>query len=134
MGKIIVKNFVVLVTLVAFVSVLSISFAGEKNTGAGKFEQRAEGIKMENAKVSKPEGFSVGAALIIAGNHHVNGPSTNTASSEKGGDGTACYNNDECKSGVCEGGSCCTAQGNPCDEYSHCCGHPFQGCTNGTCP
>ena len=134
MKKIIVKKSVVLVTLVAFLFVWSITLAEEKNAGEGKFEQGAKGIKMEAAKVTVPEGFSVEAAIIIAGNYDVNGPATNTALSAKGGDGAACYNNDECKSGVCEGGSCCTAQGDPCNEYSHCCGHPSQGCTNGTCP
>lgn len=47
-------------------------------------------------------------------------------------DGAACSNNDECSSGVCEGGSCCTNYGDSCDSSSHCCGH--QSCTNGTCP
>jgi len=55
------------------------------------------------------------------------------SNSSKKGDGAACSSDDECK-GECEGGSCCTPTGDPCNEYSHCCGHPSQGCTNGTCP
>lgn len=54
--------------------------------------------------------------------------------SAKRRDGSACSGNGECSSGVCEGGSCCTAHGDPCNLASHCCGHPSQGCTNGTCP
>ena len=56
-----------------------------------------------------------------------------TTTTKKGNDGAACSSNDECK-GVCEGGSCCTKYGDPCNSTSHCCGHPSQGCTNGTCP
>ncbi len=50
----------------------------------------------------------------------------------KGGDGAACSSGDECNSGTCEGGSCCTAHGDTCDSTSHCCGH--QSCTDGSCP
>jgi len=49
------------------------------------------------------------------------------------GDGGACSSDDECDSGKCEGGSCCTKHGDPCDSTSHCCGH--QSCKkDGTCP
>jgi len=54
-----------------------------------------------------------------------------TTTTKKGNDGAACSSNDECK-GVCEGGSCCTNYGDPCNSSSHCCGH--QSCTDGTCP
>lgn len=54
-----------------------------------------------------------------------------TTTTKKGNDGAACSSNDECK-GVCEGGSCCTNYGDPCDASSHCCGH--QSCTDGKCP
>lgn len=54
-----------------------------------------------------------------------------TTTTKKGNDGAACSSNDECK-GVCEGGSCCTNYGDPCDATSHCCGH--QSCTDGKCP
>lgn len=48
-------------------------------------------------------------------------------------DGAACSSSDECKSEVCEGGSCCTDHGATCDSSSHCCGH--QSCkADGTCP
>lgn len=47
-------------------------------------------------------------------------------------DGGACSSGDECSSGTCEGGSCCTAHGDTCDDSSHCCGH--QSCTDGKCP
>lgn len=50
----------------------------------------------------------------------------------KGSDGAACSGSDECSSGVCEGGSCCTNYGDTCSSSSHCCGH--QNCNNGTCP
>lgn len=50
----------------------------------------------------------------------------------KGGDGAACSSDDECNSGKCEGGSCCTKQGAACDTTSHCCG--YQACKDGTCP
>lgn len=56
----------------------------------------------------------------------------------KGRDGAACSDGDECQSGTCEGGSCCTDHGATCDSSSHCCGH--QSCTvaagetSGTCP
>lgn len=53
-------------------------------------------------------------------------------SARKGGDGAACSTDDECTSGTCEGGSCCTAHGAACTASSHCCGH--QSCTGGTCP
>jgi hypothetical protein len=70
--------------------------------------------------------------LVIAGNFDVN-TSTSTATTRKGRDGAACSGADECKSGVCEGGSCCTDYGASCDSASHCCGH--QSCTkDGTCP
>ena len=55
-----------------------------------------------------------------------------TTASRKGGDGAACSTNEECRSNTCEGGSCCTAHGAPCDSSSHCCG--YQSCTNGKCP
>lgn len=47
-------------------------------------------------------------------------------------DGGACSSGDECNSGTCEGGSCCTAHGDTCNDSSHCCGH--QSCKDGTCP
>ncbi len=54
------------------------------------------------------------------------------ATAARGADGAACSSGDECQSGTCEGGSCCTAHGDACDSSSHCCGH--QSCTSGTCP
>ena len=57
-----------------------------------------------------------------------------TISAKESNDGVACSNNNECKSGVCEGGSCCTDHGVSCSSTSHCCGHPSQGCTNNICP
>jgi len=77
--------------------------------------------------------FISGASTIIAGNYDVD-TSTTTTSPAKKSDGGACSNNDECKSGTCEGGSCCTDSGDSCDSSSHCCGHPSQGCTDGKCP
>jgi hypothetical protein len=50
----------------------------------------------------------------------------------KGGDGAACSSDEECTSGKCEGGSCCTKHEDPCDSSSHCCGH--QSCVDGKCP
>ncbi len=49
------------------------------------------------------------------------------------GDGGACSSNDECNSGKCEGGSCCTKHDDPCDSTSHCCGHQSCG-KDGKCP
>lgn len=50
-----------------------------------------------------------------------------------GSDGAACSDNSECNSGVCEGGSCCTAHGAACNSTSHCCGHQSCG-EDGKCP
>lgn len=48
-------------------------------------------------------------------------------------DGASCYEDRECSGGACEGGSCCTAPGNACDQTSHCCG--YQACgADGYCP
>lgn len=116
-----------------FVALIIISFMVSSVYAGGSVSGTA-GIKMEDVKVPEPEGFSVETSLIIAGNYDVDGSTTTTTSPTKGRDGAACSDNDECKSGVCEGGSCCTASGDPCNEYSHCCGHPSQGCTDGTCP
>jgi hypothetical protein len=60
---------------------------------------------------------------ITKNNYDVNEFTTNITSSTKGRDGAACSSNDECKSDVCEGGSCRTAHGASCDSDSHCCGH-----------
>lgn len=91
------------------------------------------GIKMENANVPGAKGFTIEKSSIIAGNYDVNESTTTTTSSKRGRDGAACSDNDECKSGVCEGGSCCTDYGASCDSSSHCCGH--QSCNkNNTCP
>lgn len=49
--------------------------------------------------------------------------------------GSSCSSNDECESGEkCEGGSCCVKSGESCSGLGYCCGHPSQGCVNGTCP
>jgi hypothetical protein len=67
--------------------------------------------------------------LITAGNYDVE---TSTETS-KSGDGAACSSKSDCSSNVCEGGSCCTNYGDPCNSSSHCCGH--QGCgSDGYCP
>ena len=50
--------------------------------------------------------------------------------------GAACSTDSECKSSKekCEGGSCCVRKGQTCTGLGYCCGHPSQGCVNGTCP
>jgi hypothetical protein len=50
--------------------------------------------------------------------------------------GAACSTDSECKSGTekCEAGSCCVRKDQPCTGLGYCCGHPSQGCVNGTCP
>ncbi len=55
------------------------------------------------------------------------------ASDTKGRDGAACSSGSECKSGTCEGGSCCTDHGETCDSASHCCGHQSCG-SDSKCP
>lgn len=62
-------------------------------------------------------------------------PAVNTVagSDRKGRDGAACSSGDECQSGTCEGGSCCTAHEDTCDSSSHCCGHQSCG-SDGKCP
>lgn len=73
--------------------------------------------------------FTFEKLLITASNYDVD----TSTSTKKGGDGAACSGNDECSSSVCEGGSCCTDYGDPCDSSSHCCGHQSCG-NNGRCP
>lgn len=49
--------------------------------------------------------------------------------------GSACSTSSECGSSEnCEGGSCCVKSGSSCTGLGYCCGHPSQGCVNGTCP
>jgi hypothetical protein len=50
--------------------------------------------------------------------------------------GAACSTNADCGSSdeKCEGGSCCVESGSPCSGLGYCCGHPSQGCVDGTCP
>ena len=49
--------------------------------------------------------------------------------------GASCSKDDPCASGEnCEGGSCCVPSGSSCSGLGYCCGHPSQGCVNGTCP
>lgn len=49
--------------------------------------------------------------------------------------GSACSSTSECSDGEkCEGGSCCVKSGNSCSGLGYCCGHPSQGCVDGTCP
>ncbi len=51
--------------------------------------------------------------------------------------GSACSSDSECDTGSgekCEGGSCCVKSGQSCTGLGYCCGHPSQGCVNGTCP
>src|SRR5512140_2616199 len=50
-------------------------------------------------------------------------PAAGAAIAGNARDGAACSSKDECKSNVCEGGSCCTDYGASCDSSSHCCGH-----------
>jgi hypothetical protein len=73
--------------------------------------------------------FTFEKIVLTAGNYDVN---TSTGTS-KSGDGAACSSNSDCSSNVCEGGSCCTNYGDPCDSSSHCCGHQSCG-SNGRCP
>jgi len=47
MKKTIVKKGVILLTVIAFLSVLTVSFAEEKNTGSGKFNQGTKGHAKE---------------------------------------------------------------------------------------
>ncbi|MRR54878.1 MAG: hypothetical protein EG822_10270 [Deltaproteobacteria bacterium] len=75
--------------------------------------------------------FTFDKIMLAASNYDVD-TSTST-STRKGGDGAACSSNDECSSNVCEGGSCCTNYGDPCDSTSHCCGHQSCG-SDGRCP
>jgi len=140
MKKSLAKRSLVLVTVIAVVCMFSIAYAGDTSKTKAVAEEGAAlnqlentaGIKMECAKVPGQKGFTVETSSIIAGNYDVNKSTTTTASRSKGRDGAACSSNDECKSDVCEGGSCCTAHGASCDSASHCCGH--QSCSNGTCP
>jgi hypothetical protein len=47
-------------------------------------------------------------------------------------DGSGCWDDSECCSNACKGGSCCTESGNSCGANSHCCTR--QACTDGVCP
>jgi hypothetical protein len=82
---------------------------------------------------SKPAPARDGRAAV-----GVRGPSVAEGEKKKGRDGAACSEDDECKSGTCEGGSCCTDTGNTCTSSSHCCGHVSCNIpkdeTSGTCP
>jgi hypothetical protein len=95
-------------------------------------------------------GFIVSGSVLAAskparvgpasGGAAVSTPEASVAAGEKkkGRDGAACSGDDECQSGTCEGGSCCTDHDATCTSSSHCCGH--QSCnipageTSGTCP
>lgn len=114
-----------------FVILVLISFM-VSGVYAGISVSDTSGIKVEGANVPVTKGFSMETSSIIAGNYDVD-ESTTTTTTKKGRDGAACSDDDECQH-VCEGGSCCTDYGDPCDSNSHCCGHPSQGCTNGKCP
>lgn len=49
--------------------------------------------------------------------------------------GASCSKNSDCgDSENCEGGSCCVKSGSSCTGLGYCCGHPSQGCVDGTCP
>jgi len=129
------KGMFVALIIISFM-VSSVYAGGQWRDGYGNSGSVSgtAGIKMEDANVPEPKGFTVETSSIIAGNYDVNKSTKTTAARSKGRDGAACSSNDECKGDVCEGGSCCTAHGSSCDSNSHCCGHPSQGCTNGTCP
>jgi hypothetical protein len=86
------------------------------------------GVKKECNKGPESKEISAEKLSKIAGNYDV---VTSTTTTQKKSDGAACSSDDECE-GKCEGGSCCTRHDEPCNEYSHCCGH--QSCNNGTCP
>jgi len=140
MKKSLAKRSLVLVTVIAVVCMFSIAYAGDTSKTKAVAEEGAAlnqlentaGIKMECTNAPEPKGFTPEAASVITDNNGVHNPIIIAGSSTKGRDGAACSSNDECKSDVCEGGSCCTAHGASCDSASHCCGH--QSCSNGTCP
>ena len=109
MKKSFAKRFLVLAVTLSVVSLNGISYAGDL-PGAHR-------------------DFTFEKILLTAGNYDVD----TSTSTKKGGDGAACSCNDECSSNVCEGGSCCTDYGDPCDSSSHCCGHQSCG-SDGRCP
>jgi hypothetical protein len=140
MKKSLAKRALVLATLIAVVFMFSIAYAEDTSKTKPVADQGATLNQLENAVDKKmectnapePKGFTPEAASVITDNNGVHNPIIIAGSSTKGRDGAACYSGSECKSGVCEGGSCCTAHGSSCDSNSHCCGH--QSCSNGTCP
>ncbi|MFH1532291.1 MAG: hypothetical protein ABIK09_16315 [Pseudomonadota bacterium] len=108
MKRLVAKKSLVLVALLAMACMVGLTYAADTPT-AQPVQEKGSGLVQDASKAV-----------------------TTAAARAKGRDGAACSSNDECESNVCEGGSCCTAHGAPCDSASHCCGH--QSCTSDKCP
>jgi hypothetical protein len=128
MKKSLAMKSLVLAAILALVSMSGISYAEDTSS--------TQPVKVKVAAlyqlVKASGGFSLEKALITASNQNANMFAMTIASQSASRDGAACSDNNDCKSKVCEGGSCCTDYGATCDANSHCCGH--QSCTNGQCP
>ncbi len=126
MKKSLVKRVLVLAAMFALVCMVGIAYAADTSGSNAVSDKGADVNQPENAASKKIECSKTPASNLFAA-----GSSSTMFAANKGRDGAACSGNSECIH-VCEGGSCCTNYGDPCNSSSHCCGH--QSCNNGKCP